>query len=599
MSKQILFSEQARKKMQIWIKKLADTVRVTMWPRWRNVIFSDKNWKPVITNDGVTIAKEVILNDNFENMWAQMIKEVAMKTNDIAWDWTTTATILANAIIEEWMKYLEEWVNPILMKNGIDKAVKIAVEKLEEITTRIETKEEIAQVATNSAQNSEIWNLISDVIEKIWIDWVITVEDWKTFWLEKEIVEWMQIEKWYISPYMVTNSEKMEAVAEWVHILVTNYSLTSLEPLLNVLETLAADWKKELVIIAEDISWEALSSIVLSKMQWSFRIIWIKWPWFWSEKDEILKDIAILTWWEFISKEFFKLENVNPSNLWFAKKIISTKENTTIIWWDWESSEIENRISQLKLELDSVDSWEKWEIKAEKLQSRIWKLSWWIAIIKVWAATEIEAKEKKFRIEDALSATRAALSEWIIAWWWTAFVKIISTLEEILEKNNLENNLKNNSGDNFFKNPEEEIWFNIIKKILESPAKQIAENWGFDWEKTIEEIKKFKPEKKFSKKISDKILEKFWKNKNSESNFWFNFWFNALTWEIENLIEKWIIDPKMVSRTALENAASAASMFLTTEAAITASPKGIFDFEMPNLGNNQKDFSKWWWIIWV
>ena len=573
MSKQILFSEQARKKMQIWIKKLADTVRVTMWPRWRNVIFSDKNWKPVITNDWVTIAKEVVLDDNFENMWAQMVKEVATKTNDIAWDWTTTATILADAIIEEWMKYLEEWVNPILMKNGIDKAVKVVVEKLWEITTHIKTKEEIAQVATNSAQSSEIWNLISDVIEKIWIDWVITVEDWKTFWLEKEIVEWMQIEKWYISPYMVTNSEKMEAVAEWVHILVTNYSLTSLEPLLNVLETLAADWKKELVIIAEDISWEALSSIVLSKMQWSFKIIWIKSPWFWDEKNEILKDIAILTWWDFISQDFIKLENVNPSHLWFAQKIISTKENTTIIWWGywWENEnnqekiEIENRISQLKIELDSVDSGEKWEIKAEKLASRIWKLSWWIAIIKVWAATEIEAKEKKFRIEDALSATRAALSEWIIAWWWTAFVKISKTLEKFLEEN--EKKL----------NKEEKIWIEIIKKTLLYPALQIAENWWFSWEEIIKKILNSDEKKWFF----------WWINK--------NIWFNALNWKMEDLIKKWIIDPKMVARSALENSASAASMFLTTEAAITNSPKWIFDFDMPNPWNIPKQP----WVIWV
>lgn len=552
MSKQILFSENARKKMQIWIKKLADTVRVTMWPRWRNVVFSDKNWKPVITNDWVTIAKEVELEDNFENLWAQMIKEVAMKTNDIAWDWTTTATVLADAIIEEWMQHLESWVNPILMKNWIDKAVKFVVEKLEDFTTHIKTKEEIAQVATNSAQNEEIWNLISDVIEKIWNDWVITVEEWKTFWLEKEIVEWMQFEKWYISPYMVTNPEKMEAIAEWTHILVTNYNLTSLEPLLNVLETLAADWKKELVIIADNISWEAISTIILSKAKGSFKIIWIKAPWFWDEKNEILKDISILTWWEFINSEFTKLENVNPSHLWFAKKVISTKENTTIIWWEWEENEIQNRISQLKLELDSSNN----EIQKEKISERIWKLSWWVAVIKVWAATEVEAKEKKFRIEDALSATKSALSEWIVAWWWTSLFRISELFDETE-----------------WKNSEEKIWIEIVKNALIYPIIQISENWWFDSKKILEDVKNFIPEKNFS----EKFLEKFWKNKNPE----FNFWFNALNWKIENLVQNWIIDPKMVVRSALENAASAASMFLTTEAVITNSPKWMFDFEMP------------------
>lgn len=577
MSKQILFSEDARKRMQSWIKKLADTVRVTMWPRWRNVVFTDKNWKPVITNDWVTIAKEVELEDNFENLWAQMIKEVAMKTNDIAWDWTTTATVLADAIIEEWMQHLESWVNPILMKNWIDRAVKFVVEKLEDFTTHIKTKEEIAQVATNSAQSEEIWNLISDVIEKIWNDWVITVEEWKTFWLEKEIVEWMQFEKWYISPYMVTNHEKMEAIAEWTHVLVTNYSLSSLEPLLNVLETLAADWKKELVIIADDISWEALSTIILSKAQWSFKIIWIKAPWFWDEKNEILKDISELTWWEFINSEFTKLENVNPSNLWFAQKVISTKENTTIIWWAWEENEIQNRISQLKVELESCDSNEKWEIKREKISERIWKLSWWVAVIKVWAATEIEAKEKKFRIEDALAATKAALAEWIVAWWWTTLFRISELFDEDFDEKNEKNNFSN----------EEKIWIQIVKNSLIYPIVQISENWGFDSKNILEEIKNFVPEKK----LSEKFLEKFWKNKNPE----FNFWFNALNWKIENLVENWIIDPKMVVRSAIENAASAASMFLTTEAVIANSPKWMFDFEMPKIPNPVK----WGWVIWV
>lgn len=351
---------------------------------------------------------------------------------------------------------------------------------------------------------------------------------------------------------MVTNPEKMEAIAEWTHILVTNYNLTSLEPLLNVLETLAADWKKELVIIADNISWEAISTIILSKAKGSFKIIWIKAPWFWDEKNEILKDISILTWWEFINSEFTKLENVNPSHLWFAKKVISTKENTTIIWWEWEENEIQNRISQLKLELDSSNN----EIQKEKISERIWKLSWWVAVIKVWAATEVEAKEKKFRIEDALSATKSALSEWIVAWWWTSLFRISELFDETE-----------------WKNSEEKIWIEIVKNALIYPIIQISENWWFDSKKILEDVKNFIPEKNFS----EKFLEKFWKNKNPE----FNFWFNALNWKIENLVQNWIIDPKMVVRSALENAASAASMFLTTEAVITNSPKWMFDFEMP------------------
>lgn len=531
MSKQIIFSDDARKKMQEWVKKLADAVRVTMWPRWRNVILWKKYWWPVITNDWVTIAKEIELEDAYENMWAQMVKEVASKTNDIAWDGTTTATVLADAMITEWMKHLVAWVNPMLMKSWIDIAVIRAVEELEKIAVQINSREEIAQVATNSAQNEEVWNLIADVIETIWNDWVITVEDWKTIWLEKEVVEWMQFDNGYISPYMVTDTQRMEAISESAKILITDQKISSIQPLLALLENVAQSGKKDLVIIAEDIEWEALTSIVLSKLRGSFNIIWVKAPWFWDRRKEMLKDIAVLTWWTVISEELWmKIDTVELDQLWEAKKVIVSKDNTTIVDWSWTENDIENRVSQLKLEHDQANS----DFDKEKIAERIWKLTSWVAVIKVWAATEVEAKEKKHRIEDALSATRAALAEWIVAGWWTALVRAWATLEELK-----------------WKTHEEQVWIDLVKVALNYPIKQIADNWGFEWAVVFEKVS--------------------WEK--------WNTWFNALSWEYEDLVKNWIIDPKKVTRSALQNAASAASMFLTTEAAIADLP--------------EKD--NWWW----
>ncbi|MCD5382736.1 chaperonin GroEL [Candidatus Gracilibacteria bacterium] len=520
MAKDIIFSENARGKMQKGVKKLADAVRVTMGPRGRNVILGKSFGTPVVTNDGVTIAKEIELEDNFENMGAQMVKEVATKTNDVAGDGTTTATVLADAMIQEGMRHLVAGVNPMLMKNGIDKAVKSVVKELENISTPIDAKEEIAQVATNSAQNEEVGNLIADVIDTIGKDGVITVEDGNSIGLEKEVVEGMQFDNGYVSPYMVTNPEKMEAVAENVKILITDGNISSIKPILPLLEEVSNEGKKDLVIIADDIEGEALTSIVLTKLRGSFNIIGVKAPGFGDAKKEILKDIAVLTGGTLISSEIgLKLENANISHLGEAGKVIVGKENTIIVGGNGIENEIQNRISQLKVEYENAKS----SFEKDKIAERIGKMTGGVAVIKVGAATEVEAKERKHRIEDALAATRAAISEGIVPGGGTALVRVARVLDDLKGENH-----------------EENVGISIVKKALEYPAKQIASNGGFEGSIVIENIKK-------------------------ETG---NMGFNALTGEYEDLVKKGIIDPKKVTRSAVENSASAASMFLTTECAI-------------------------------
>lgn len=535
MAKQILFWDDARHKLHAGVRKLADAVRVTMWPKWRNVILWKKYWGPVITNDGVTIAKEIELQDPIEDMWAQLVKEVASKTNDVAWDWTTTATVLADAIIVEWLKHIVAWSNPMVIRRWIDKACDHAIKTLERIAIDIKTKEEIAQVATNSAQNEEVWNLISEVIEIVGKDWVITVEDGQTIWLTKEVVEWMQFENGYISPYMISDTQRMESVMKNAKILITDKKVSSIHELLPLLEKIAESWRKEIVLIAEDIEWEALTTIVLNKLRWSFTILWIKAPWFWDRRKAMLQDIAILTWWRLISEEvWLTLEKAWIEDLWEAEKIVSNKDNTVIVWWKWSKQSIDDRASQIKAEIDNSNS----EFDKEKLAERLWKLTWWVAIIKVWAATEIEAKERKHRIEDALSATKAALAEWIVAWGWVALIRASQELEELKSSDH-----------------EEQVWIDIVKKALEYPAKQIATNAWFEWAVIVNSIKKQQ----------------------------WNIWFNAMTWIIEDLVQSWIIDPKKVTRSALENAISAASIFLTTEASVSDIPE-------------EKSCKSWWWM---
>ncbi len=537
MAKQITFWDDARHALHAWVKKLADAVRVTMWPKWRNVILWKKYWGPVITNDWVTIAKEIELEDQIENMWAQVVKEVASKTNDVAWDWTSTATILADAIITEWLKHIVAGSNPMVIKKWIEKASSYCIKSLEWVAVQINTKEEIAQVATNSAQNEEVWKLISEVIEIVWKDWVITVEDGQTIWLTKEVVEWMQFDNWYISPYMISDTRAMASEIKDAKILITDKKISSIQEILPLLEAVAKWGKKDLVIIAEDIEGEALTTLVLNKLRWSFNVLWIKAPWFWDRRKEMLKDIAILTWARVISEEvWLSLEKTTLEDLGQAWKVVSTKDNTVIVDWKWDQKAIEQRVEQIKIEIDNSSS----EFDKEKLAERLWKLTWGVAIIKVWAATEVEAKERKHRIEDALSATKAAVDEGIVAWWWTALIRASQALS----------NLK-------WKNHEEQVWIDIVIKALQYPARQIADNAWYEWAVIV-----------------NSILERTG-----------NRGFNAMNWEYEDLVKSWIIDPKKVTRSALENAVSAAAIFLTTEASVS--------------DTEEKEEAPWAWAMWA
>lgn len=543
MAKQIIYWDDSRAKMFTWIETVAKTVTVTMWPKWRNVVLDKWYSTPQIANDWVTIAREIELEDKFENMWAELVKEAASKTNDIAWDWTTTATLLTYAIAREWLRNIRTWVNSVELKNGINKACKKIVEELTKNSKNINTKEEIAQVASLSAQDSEVWDIIAEAMWKVGNNWVISVEEWQTFWLELETTEGMEFEWWYISPYMVTSWEKMIWEFRDASVLITDQKISNMKDLLPLLENLMNEWKKELVIIAEDIEWEALTTIILNKLKWVLNILWVKAPWFGDNKKEMLKDIAILTWANIITSDLsMKLENATLDDLWNAKNIISSKDKTTIIGWNWDKKEIEKRVEEIKNTIkNTTSSYDK-----EKLQQRLAKLSWWVAVIKVWAASEVEMKEKKLRIEDALNATRAAVEEWVVAWWGVALLQASKVLENIN-----------------FDNDDQNIWALIVKNALSYPIKQIVENaWKESWV------------------IINKILE-------AKK---INYWYDAAKDEFVDMISSWIIDPKKVERVALEEATSLAWMFLTTEAAITDIPKKE-EPAMPMWG--------WMWWMWM
>jgi len=522
MSKQIHFADDARQKMFEWIEKVKNTVSATMWPKWRNVIFSKEYWAPIVTNDWVTIAKEIELEDPLENMWASLIKEAAENTNKIALDWTTTATLLTWALIKEWLREIRSWINAVELKDWMLKAWYLVTEFLKENATPVDTPEKIEQVATISSQDKNVWKIIAHAMSKVWKDWIITVEEWQTFWLEVEVTEWMQIDSWYVSPYMINNSEKMEAKLENSYILVTDQKINSLPDLLPVLEELANSWTRDLVIIAEDIESEALTWIILNKLKWALNILAIKAPWFWDSKKEILKDIAVLTWADLILEELWlKLSDVKMSHLWKARSIIATKNNTTIIWWEWDKDAIKNRILEIRNEIELETS----EYTKDSLAKRLAKLAWWIAVIKVWAATEVEMKEKKLRIEDALNSTRAATLEWVVAGWWTALIKASTLLEE-----------------QFSTLSSEDIWARIVARALKYPVKKIADNAWKEWAV-----------------IANKVLD------NNNINYWYDAWNDKYV----DMLEVWIIDPTRVERAALENSISIAWMFLTTEAVIS------------------------------
>lgn len=535
MSKTIKYWDELRTKMFNWIETVAKTVTVTMWPKWRNVVLDKWFWAPQVTNDWVTIAREIELEDKFENMWAELVKEAASKTNEIAWDGTTTATLLTYALAREWLREIRTWINAVELKNGMKKAWEEVIKELDRISKKITTTEEIAQVATLSAQDKEVWNIIASAMEKVWNDWVITVEDWQTFWLELEVTEWMEFDQGYISPYMVTNWEKMTSEFRDAKILITDQKISSTKDILPLLEELLWSWRKDLVIIADDVDWEALTTIILNKLKWVLNILAIKAPWFGDRKKEMLKDIAILTWANIITSELqMKLENATLSDLWSAKNVISEKSKTTIVWWGWDKWKIEERIKEIKTQIENTNS----KYDKEKLQERLAKLSGWVAVIKVWAASEVEMKEKKLRIEDALNATRAAVEEWVVSWGWIALLKASKVLENIN-----------------FENEDQNIWAKIVKNALSYPIKQIVENAWKEWSVIISKILESKDQ---------------------------NYWYDAANDKFVDMIQAWIIDPKKVERVALEESISLASMFLTTESWVVDTPKE----------------SKWWCSDW-
>ena len=541
MAKKITFWDEARLKMFAWVEKISKTVSATIWPKWRNVVFGKWYGAPQVTNDWVTIAKEIELEDKIENMWAELIKEAASKTNDAAWDGTSTATLLTYAMIKEWLREIRSWINAIELKNWMKKAWEKIEEELTKNAKVINTKEEIEQVATISAQDSEVGKIISEAMEKVWKDWVITVEEWQTFGLEVELTEWMKFDNGYISPYMITNWEKMESRIDDARILITDKKVSSLKDILPVLEQLAWMWKRDLVIIAEDIDWDALAWIILNKLKWVLNILGIKAPGFWDRKKEMLKDLAVLTWATVITDELgYKLEHASLEHLWSAKAVSSSKDNTTIIGWAWDKDLILRRVNELKNQIDNTKS----EYDKEKLLERLAKLAWWIAVIKVWAASEVEMKEKKLRIEDALNATKAAVEEWIVSWGWVALLKASKVLEWIE-----------------LPNKDQNIWVQIVARALSYPLRQIAENAWKEWAVVVEEVKK-------SKDI--------------------DYWYDASDDNFKDMIKAWIVDPKKVTRSALENAISISWMFLTTEAVVSEIPEEKHDH-----------WNEMWWMPWM
>jgi len=526
MAKQVVFHDDAKAKMLAGVEKLAKAVRVTMGPKGRNVVFERSYGAPTITNDGVTIAKEIDLEDKLENMGAQLVKEVATKTNDIAGDGTTTATVLAHAIIKEGLRNVAAGANPMVMKHGIERAVSKVVDILAENAKDITSQEEIAQVATISAQNEEVGTLIAEVMEMVGKDGVISIEEGQTFGLNKKVVEGMQFDNGYVSPYMITDTARMEAVFEDSAILLTDKKVTSIQELLPLLEKLAQMGKKNLVIIAEDIEGEALATLVLNKMRGTFNTLAVKAPGFGDRRKEMLKDIAAVTGATVISEEVgLKLESADLPHLGHARRVVAGKDFCTIVEGKGDKAEIDARAATIKTQIEHSSS----EFDKEKLMERLAKLSGGVAVIEVGAATEVELKEKKHRIEDALAATRAAVEEGIVAGGGTALLKAAKTLGD----------MKSSSSD-------EKVGIDIVRRALEYPARQIAFNAGVEGSVIVEKVV-------------------------AEANA--NIGYDAAADEMCNLVEKGILDPKKVTRSALQHAASVAAMFLTTEAAIHDLPK--------------------------
>jgi len=525
MAKQIKYNEIARQKLKVGVDKLANAVKITLGPKGRNVILDKGFGAPTITNDGVTIAKEIELVDKIENLGAEIIKEVAEKTNEAAGDGTTTATILAQAIISEGLKNVTAGTNPLAIKRGIEKGVKIIVAELKKVSKQISSKEEIEQVATISAESKEIGSLIAGAMEEVGKDGVITIEESKTFGLEKEVVKGLQFDRGYISPYMITDTEKMSAEFESPYILITDKKISSLQEIVPILEKVVQTGKKELVIIADELEGDALATVVINKLRGIFNVLAIKAPGFGDRRKEMLEDIAIVTGGKVISEEIgLKLDKIEMQFLGQARKVISVKENTTIVEGKGKKENIEARIKQIKNEIKISTS----DFDKEKLQERLAKLAGGVAVLKVGAATEVEQKAKQHKIEDALSATRAAVEEGVVAGGGVALLRTIDSLNKIEVDDK-----------------EEKIGIEILKKAIEAPIRQIAQNAGKDGSVIAAEVLKLKD----------------------------NFGYNASTDTYEDLMKAGVVDPTKVVRYALENAASAASMFLTTECVVAELPE--------------------------
>jgi len=525
MAKDILHSEDARKKLKDGVDKLANTVKTTLGPKGRNVVLQKSYGSPLVTNDGVTIAKEIELEDAFENMGAQVVREVASKTNDMAGDGTTTATVLAQAIMEEGVKNVAAGGNPIAIRRGIEKATKHVVADLNDMAKPVKGKEEIANVATISAGDPEVGKLIAEVMETVGEDGIVTVEESQGMGLEKEVVEGMQFDKGYVSAYMVTDTTRMEAVYENAPILITDKKIGSIQEILPLLEALAQEGKKDLVIIAEEVEGEALTTLILNKLRGTFNALAIKAPAFGDRRKAMLEDIAILTGGQVITEEVgLKLEDATVEMLGEARKVIATKDNTTVVEGKGDERQLKERTALIKAQIKETTS----EYELEKLQERVAKLEAGVAVIKVGAASEVELKEKKLRIEDAINSTKAAVAEGIVPGGGAALAKIARTL----------GNVKTDDA-------EEQVGVKIVAKALEAPLRQIAANAG----------------------ISDVavILEAGSRADNIGWNFAKN--------EQVDMIKEGIIDPVRVTKSALVNATSAVSMLLTTEAAVVDIPE--------------------------
>lgn len=533
MVKQLKFSEDARQAMLRGVDQLANAVKVTIGPKGRNVVLDKEFTAPLITNDGVTIAKEIELEDPYENMGAKLVQEVANKTNEIAGDGTTTATVLAQAMIQEGLKNVTSGANPVGLRQGIDKAVKVAVEALHENSQKVENKNEIAQVGAISAADEEIGRYISEAMEKVGNDGVITIEESNGLNTELEVVEGMQFDRGYQSPYMVTDSDKMVAELERPYILVTDKKISSFQDILPLLEQVVQS-NRPILIVADEVEGDALTNIVLNRMRGTFTAVAVKAPGFGDRRKAMLEDLAILTGAQVITDDLgLDLKDASIDMLGTASKVEVTKDNTTVVDGDGDENSIDARVSQLKSQIEETES----DFDREKLQERLAKLAGGVAVIKVGAASETELKERKLRIEDALNSTRAAVEEGIVAGGGTALVNVYQKVSEIEAEGDIETGV------------------NIVLKALTAPVRQIAENAGLEGSVIVERLKNAEP----------------------------GVGFNAATNEWVNMLEEGIVDPTKVTRSALQHAASVAAMFLTTEAVVASIPEKNND--QPNMGD--------------